>query len=76
MNKKSAKIIHMSSTRKNFIALKDFCTLICYAWNITRTFFLIDEGPCSRCYGRTTALRLIVQPYDEAEDDYYFLSFS
>jgi hypothetical protein len=39
--------------------------------------FLSDEGPRSRCYGCTTALRLIVQPYDEdEEDDYYFLSFS
>jgi hypothetical protein len=28
-------------------------------------FFLHDEGPHSRCYGRTTALRLFVQPYDE-----------
>jgi hypothetical protein len=35
------------------------------------------EGPRSRRYGRTAALRLIVQPYDEDEDDdYYFLSFS
>jgi hypothetical protein len=29
------------------------------------------EGPRSRCYGRTAALRLIVQPCDE--DDYFFL---
>jgi hypothetical protein len=35
------------------------------------------EGPRSRRYGRTAAMRLIVQPYDEDEDDdYYFLSFS
>jgi hypothetical protein len=34
------------------------------------------EGPRSRRYGRTAALRLIVQPYGEDEDDYYFLSFS
>jgi hypothetical protein len=35
------------------------------------------EGPRSRRYGRTAALRLLVQPYDEDEDDdYYFLSFS
>jgi hypothetical protein len=27
------------------------------------------EGPRSRCYGRTTALRLFVQPYDEDEDE-------
>jgi hypothetical protein len=35
-------------------------------------FFLSDEGPRSRRYGRTAAMRLIVQPYDEDEDDYYF----
>jgi hypothetical protein len=29
------------------------------------------EGPRSRCYGRTAAMRLIVQPCDE--DEYYFL---
>jgi hypothetical protein len=39
-------------------------------------FFLSGEGPRSRRYGRTAALRLTVQPYDEDEDDYYFLSFS
>jgi hypothetical protein len=41
-------------------------------------FFLSGEGPRSRCYGRTAAMRLIVQPYDEDEDDDddYFLSFS
>jgi hypothetical protein len=40
-------------------------------------FFLSGEGPRSRRYGRTAALRLLVQPCDEDEDDdYYFLSFS
>jgi hypothetical protein len=39
-------------------------------------FFLSGEGPRSRRYGRTAALWLIVQPYDEDEDDDYFLSFS
>jgi hypothetical protein len=39
-------------------------------------FFLSGEGPRSRRYGRTAALRFIVQPYDEDEDDDYFLSFS
>jgi hypothetical protein len=39
-------------------------------------FFLSGEGPRSRRYGRTAALRLIVQPCDEDEDDDYFLSFS
>jgi hypothetical protein len=33
----------------------------------------IDEGPRSRRYGRTAALRLIGQPCDEDDgDDYYF----
>jgi hypothetical protein len=40
-----------------------------------RSFFS-GEGPCSRRYGRTAALRLLVQPYDEDKDDDYFLSFS
>jgi hypothetical protein len=38
-----------------------------------------EEGPCSRCYRRTAALRLLVQPCDEDyddDDDDYFLSFS
>jgi hypothetical protein len=34
------------------------------------------EGPRSRRYGRTAALRLLVQTYDENEDDdYYFYLF-
>jgi hypothetical protein len=37
---------------------------------------LSGEGPSSRRYGRTAAMRLIVQPCDEDEDDDYFLSFS
>jgi hypothetical protein len=36
-------------------------------------FFFSGEGPRSRRYGRTAALRLLVQPCD---DDDYFLSFS
>jgi hypothetical protein len=32
--------------------------------------FFSGEGPRSRRYGRTAAIRLIVKPYDE--DDYYF----
>jgi hypothetical protein len=39
-------------------------------------FFLSGEGPRSRRYGRTAALRLIVQSYDVDEDDDYFLSFA
>jgi hypothetical protein len=41
--------------------------------NLLITFFLHDEGPRSRCYERTTALRLFVQPYDEDEDEQFFL---
>jgi hypothetical protein len=37
-------------------------------------FFLHGEGPRSRCYGRTTALRLFVQPYDEDEDEQFFFT--
>jgi hypothetical protein len=32
---------------------------------------VVDEGPRSRRYGRTAALRLIVQPCDK--DDYFFI---
>jgi hypothetical protein len=35
-------------------------------------FFFSGEGPCSRCYGRTAALRLLVQPCDEDGDYYYY----
>jgi hypothetical protein len=38
-------------------------------------FFFGGEGPRSRRYGRTAALRLLVQPCDEDDDD-YFWSFS
>jgi hypothetical protein len=37
-----------------------------------RVFFFHGEGPRSRCYGRTTALRLFVQPCDE--DEQFLLS--
>jgi hypothetical protein len=37
------------------------------AISTTFFFFLVGEGPRSRCYGRTAALRLIVQPCDEDE---------
>jgi hypothetical protein len=36
--------------------------------NPDNLFFL--EGPHSRCYGRTAALRLIVQPRDEDDEKY------
>jgi hypothetical protein len=48
---------------------RDCCTFIAL-------FFLGGEGPRSRRYGRTAAMRLIVQPNDEDEDDDYFLYFS
>jgi hypothetical protein len=38
-----------------------------------RGVFFSGEGPHSRHYGRTAAMRLIVQPYDE--DGYYFFPF-
>jgi hypothetical protein len=38
--------------------------------------FFSGEEPRSRRYGRTAAMRLIVQPYDEDDDDDYFWSFS
>jgi hypothetical protein len=38
-------------------------------------FLLHGEGPRSRCYGRTIALRLFVQPYDEDEDEQFFTKF-
>jgi hypothetical protein len=40
-------------------------------------FFFSGERPRSRRYGRTAALRLLVQPsYEDGGDDYYLLSFS
>jgi hypothetical protein len=38
----------------------------------TLPHFFSGEGPCSRHYGRTAAMRLLVQPCDEDEDDDYF----
>jgi hypothetical protein len=40
---------------------------------VRQIFFLHGEGPRSRCYERTTALRLFAQPYDEDEDEQFFL---
>jgi hypothetical protein len=44
---------------------------------MSRHFFFCGEGPRSRSYGLTAALRLIVQPCDEDEekDDQFFLFF-
>jgi hypothetical protein len=38
--------------------------------------FLCDERPCSRRYGHTVALRLLLQPCDEDDDYYYFCPFA
>jgi hypothetical protein len=40
--------------------------------------FFCGEGPRSRSYGRTAALRLVVQPRDEDEekDDRFFFNFT
>jgi hypothetical protein len=42
----------------------------------TGSFFFSGEGPRSRRYGRTAALRLLVQPCDEDDDDDYFYPFA
>jgi hypothetical protein len=36
---------------------------------------IIIEGPRSRCYGRTAALRLIVQPCDEDDEEFSAFPF-
>jgi hypothetical protein len=51
-----------------------FVRWICYVLSLF--FFLSVEGPRSRRYGPTAALRLLVHPYDEDKDYDYFLSFS
>jgi hypothetical protein len=38
--------------------------ILCFI-NRTLPFFFRSEGPRSRRYGRTAAMGLIVQPYDE-----------
>jgi hypothetical protein len=45
---------------------------------LIHVIFVSGEGPRSRCYGRTAALRLIVQlcDEDEEEDDQFFFYFS
>jgi hypothetical protein len=47
-------------------------------YHVLEDFSFCGKGPRSRCYGRTTALRLIVQPCDEDEekDDQFFFYFS
>jgi hypothetical protein len=61
------------------------CLLIlCTAYQVIKNgramaqagFCFSGEGPRSRRYGRTAALRLLVQPCDEVDDADYFLSFS
>jgi hypothetical protein len=41
----------------------------------TSWIFLTRKGPRSRRYGRTAAMRLIVQPCHEDDDDDYFFPF-
>jgi hypothetical protein len=44
-------------------------------FKVTRwLFFCCGEGPRSRSYGRTAALRLFVQPFDEDEVDQFSFS--
>jgi hypothetical protein len=52
----------------NVYNTKSKIVIKCNKW-----FFLHGEGPRSRCYGRTTALRLFVQPYDD--DEQFFTKF-
>jgi hypothetical protein len=44
--------------------------------NVPIVLFLHGEGPRSRCYGGTTALRIFLQPCDEDEDkdEQFFLA--
>jgi hypothetical protein len=51
------------------------CPNVCYAAACFSFFFFGGEAPRSRRYGRTAAMRLIVQPYDEDEDDDFFCPF-
>jgi PhoPQ-activated pathogenicity-related protein len=48
---------------------------ICAIQIIVMMTLFSGKEPRSRRYRRTAAMRLIVQPYDEDDDD-YFLSFS
>jgi hypothetical protein len=48
-------------------AESQFCVCVC-VW--------VGEGPRSRCYGHTTALRLLVQPCDEDERWSVFFIFT
>jgi hypothetical protein len=52
---------------------KNIDFLLCYrVISINFVVFLSGERPRSRRYGRTTAMRLIVQPYGDDDDDYYY----
>jgi hypothetical protein len=59
---------------------KEILTAFSITYHIFRAvdvlFFFSGEVPRSGRYGRTAAMSLIVQPCDEDDDDYYFLSFS
>jgi hypothetical protein len=51
--------------------------ITCWFSVVLLKYFLCGEGPRSRCYGRTAALRFNVQPCDEDEEKYdQFFHFS
>jgi hypothetical protein len=67
------KIIFEEIIFENLNGIKLALNMIKWQW---WSFFLRGEGPRSRCYGRTTALRLFVQPYDKDDiDEQFFTKF-
>ena len=62
----SINVIYLSVIRMAFNILKSAIVR-------TETVQCFCEGPRSRCYGRTAALRLIVQPFDEDDQLFAFL---
>jgi hypothetical protein len=56
------------------------CRIVTFETDVLHVLCFVlfcGEGPRSRCYGRTAALRLIVQPCDEDEEkDVQFFHFS
>jgi hypothetical protein len=45
------------------------------SWKALLYLIVSGEGPRSRRYGRTAAMRLTVQPCDDDDDDYYYYYF-
>jgi hypothetical protein len=72
-------LYHLANRLRLLLASSD--TRKIYVYNGVKIFFS-GEGLRSRRYGRTAALRLIVQPCDGDDDNYYYyyhyyyLSFS